>query len=141
MEYNTCSWCGANDGRAGLLINTSGELGGGMCMNCNDTKKSGNIVIHTHLHRTPEELAKTMQLIAGPAVDIFENAGQVMVHEDRLAKEAYEAQIDAIVEMVNKEAKWSVTRRGVGGKVRLDMAKAKIVKNMMQVVELRLLDE
>ena len=134
MEYNTCSWCGANEGRAGLLIN-------GMCINCADTKESGNIVIHAHLHRTPEELAKTMELIAGPAVDVFENAGQVMAHEDKLAKEAYEAQIDAIVEMVNNEAKRTVTRRGVGGKVRLDMAKAKIVKNMMQAVEMKLLDE
>ena len=124
MEYNTCSWCGAKDGRAGLLIK-------GMCINCADTKESGNIVIHAHLHRTSEELAKTMELVAG----------QAKAHEDKLAKEAYEAQIDAIVEMINNEAKRAVIRRGIGNKVRLDMAKTKIANDIMQAVEKKLNDE
>lgn len=53
MEYNTCKHCGASDGRAGMLINNP-------CINCNDTKNIGDVVIHSNLKRAPEELDKTM---------------------------------------------------------------------------------
>lgn len=55
MEYNTCKTCGANNGRAGLLINDE-------CKNCHDTRKSGDIVVHAGLSRTEEELKKTFQI-------------------------------------------------------------------------------
>lgn len=54
--YNTCKHCGANNGRAGNLIN-------GKCMNCHDTETTENVVIHMQLPRTDEEIAKTMELL------------------------------------------------------------------------------
>ncbi len=63
MEYNECSICGANNGRAGMLIGNK-ELGeDSACLNCHDTKKSGNITIHTELDRTPEELEHTFNIL------------------------------------------------------------------------------
>ncbi len=56
MEYNVCGTCGASDGRAGLLIN-------GECMNCHDTRKSGDISIHTNLPRTEEEILRTFKIL------------------------------------------------------------------------------
>lgn len=56
MEYNVCKHCGANNGRAGLLIND-------LCMNCYDTKKTGNFTIHANLQRSAEELNKTAELL------------------------------------------------------------------------------
>jgi hypothetical protein len=64
MQYNTCDTCGACDGRAGMLI---GKIGSDFqeCLNCNKTRKTGNIVIHADLNRTTEELALTMSIIKG----------------------------------------------------------------------------
>ena len=56
MEYNTCKTCGANNGRAGLLINDE-------CLNCNDTRKQGKLVLHSHLIRTQEEVNKTAKIL------------------------------------------------------------------------------
>ena len=65
MEYNVCQVCGAKDGRAGFLI-ASPDLGlVPACQNCDNTRRSGNIVIHTHLIRTDEEIKKTMAILDG----------------------------------------------------------------------------
>jgi hypothetical protein len=56
MEYNVCQICGAKDGRAGLLINDA-------CMNCHDTRKTGEITLHTHLIRNEEEIQKTFAIL------------------------------------------------------------------------------
>ena len=61
MRYNVCETCGAKDGRAGLLIcvwDAPNE-----CLNCHDTRKTGNIVVHADLDRTSEELRKTMAIL------------------------------------------------------------------------------
>jgi hypothetical protein len=65
MQYNVCKTCGAKDGRAGLLLNWE-------CLNCHDTRKSGDIVIHTHLSRTEEELKKTFAILDEKKEDIQE---------------------------------------------------------------------
>jgi hypothetical protein len=57
VQYNVCSTCGAKDGRAGTLIN-------GDCQNCYDTRKTGEVVVHADLSRTPEELQKTMSILS-----------------------------------------------------------------------------
>jgi hypothetical protein len=57
VQYNVCSTCGAKDGRAGMLIN-------GDCENCHDTRKTGEVVVHTNLSRTPEELQKTASILS-----------------------------------------------------------------------------
>lgn len=62
MEYNVCEICGAKDGRAGLLIGNKVEGLENACMNCHDTRKSGNVVIHANLVRTDEEIKKTIAL-------------------------------------------------------------------------------
>lgn len=66
MEYNTCDYCGAKDGRAGMIwwkVLEDGSVSKGACENCNDTLNGDNtVVIHSHLSRTPEELQKTMAL-------------------------------------------------------------------------------
>lgn len=63
MEFNICRYCGANNGRAGVLIN-SPDLGiDYACSNCYDTLKNGEITIHTYLMRTDDELQKTLNLI------------------------------------------------------------------------------
>jgi hypothetical protein len=56
MTYNTCETCGADNGRAGNLVN-------GMCANCRDTKKLQSYVIHTHLPRTDEEIKKMLDAL------------------------------------------------------------------------------
>ena len=56
MEYNTCKTCGANNGRAGLLINDE-------CLNCNYTRKQGKLVLHSHLSRTQQEVNKTAKIL------------------------------------------------------------------------------
>jgi hypothetical protein len=63
MEYNTCGTCGAKDGRAGLLIGTDINNYIYECENCYDTRKSGEITIHTNLIRTDEEIQKTMNIL------------------------------------------------------------------------------
>jgi len=64
MEFNICRYCGANNGRAGMLIK-SPDLGVDYyaCLNCYDTIKNGEATIHTHLMRTDDELQKTLNLI------------------------------------------------------------------------------
>ena len=56
MHYNVCKTCGADEGRAGMLIN-------GECLNCHDTRLDSAVVIHAHLRRTDEEVAKTFAII------------------------------------------------------------------------------
>ena len=56
MQYNECKICGAKDGRAGMLI-------GNACLNCHDTRTTGEIVVHLNLVRTDEELKKTFALL------------------------------------------------------------------------------
>ena len=56
MEYNTCKTCEANNGRAGLLINDE-------CVNCNETRKQGKLVLHSHLNRTNEEVTKMAKIL------------------------------------------------------------------------------
>jgi hypothetical protein len=58
MAYNTCKTCLANNGRAGLLINSE-------CLNCNKTRESGDIVVHSFLQRTGEELQRTFSILDG----------------------------------------------------------------------------
>jgi hypothetical protein len=63
MQYNECKTCGAKDGRAGLLIGVPSEGIPDECLNCHDTRKTGNIVIHTNLIRTEEEIQKTFNIL------------------------------------------------------------------------------
>lgn len=68
MEYNVCKTCGAKDGRAGNLI-TSPAIGAkDECLNCYDTRKTRQIVVHSDLQRTPEELQKTFAILDTIAV-------------------------------------------------------------------------
>lgn len=63
MEYNTCSCCGANGGRAGNLWSNA-EIGyKNLCENCKDTLVTRSPVLHLNLHRTEEEINKTMGLL------------------------------------------------------------------------------
>ena len=66
MEYNICKICGAKDGRAGLLIGNPKKNLVNACMNCHDTRTTGNIVIHSNLIRTDEEIQKTMNILKIP---------------------------------------------------------------------------
>jgi hypothetical protein len=63
MEYNVCGICGAKDGRAGLLIGNDVTGLVHACLNCHETRTTGNIVIHTDLIRTDEEIVKTMAIL------------------------------------------------------------------------------
>ena len=64
MQFNVCDGCGANNGRAGLLISSPGVAGGKhLCANCRDTVKTGNIVAHIDLPRTLEELERSFSLV------------------------------------------------------------------------------
>ena len=56
VEFNRCKTCEAKDGRAGNLIN-------GECLNCYDTRRTGEICIHTNLRRTDEEIEKTFGIL------------------------------------------------------------------------------
>jgi hypothetical protein len=56
MQHNVCKTCGANNGRAGMLINDE-------CLNCYDTRTTGEITIHSSLTRTPEEIENTMGIL------------------------------------------------------------------------------
>jgi hypothetical protein len=56
MEYNECGTCEAGGGRAGMLIN-------GDCLNCHNTRKSGNIVFDADLLRTEQELQRTTEIL------------------------------------------------------------------------------
>lgn len=61
MEYNRCSTCGAGDGRCGVMFITV-EHGEPECENCYDTRRTGDVVIHTNLTRTHVELLRTMDI-------------------------------------------------------------------------------
>ena len=62
MQYNICETCGANNGRAGLLIsNEEGFLF--ECRNCHTTRKTSEVFIDMSLSRTEEELKKTMAIL------------------------------------------------------------------------------
>lgn len=63
MEYNVYEICGAKDGRAGFLLASPKEGLVAACQNCDDTRSTGIITIHTHLSRTPEEIKKTMDIL------------------------------------------------------------------------------
>ena len=59
MEYNQCKICGANNGRAGILISKKDEQGA-LCLNCWHTRRTGEVHIDSSLSRTDEELRLTM---------------------------------------------------------------------------------
>ena len=61
MQYNTCETCGANNGRAGILISDNG--GPNECTNCHTTRETGAVFIDTSLFRTKEQLKKTMAIL------------------------------------------------------------------------------
>lgn len=61
MEFNTCKVCGACDGRAGNLIGSPGQPSA--CGNCYDSLRSGDMVLHTHLRRTDDEVARMMAAV------------------------------------------------------------------------------
>jgi len=61
MEYNECDICGAKDGRAGMLIRCGN--GPEECLNCRDTRERGEIVIHSYLPRTNEEIRKICKIV------------------------------------------------------------------------------
>ena len=62
MQYNICETCGANNGRAGLLIsNEQGVLF--ECINCHTTRKTGEVFIDMSLLRTEVEIKKTMAIL------------------------------------------------------------------------------
>ena len=63
MQYNECKICGAKDGRAGMLIGNSSKGLVDACLNCNDTRSQGKIVIHSNLVRTEDELKKTFAIL------------------------------------------------------------------------------
>jgi hypothetical protein len=56
MEYNICKTCGANDGRAGFLVNDE-------CQNCFSTRAKGDVVINANLDRTDGEIQRTMAIL------------------------------------------------------------------------------
>ena len=56
MAHNRCEICGACDGRCGMTLD-------GECLNCHDTRQTGDFVLHAELDRTPEELKKTGQIL------------------------------------------------------------------------------
>lgn len=59
MQYNECLTCGANEGRAGILIDRE-------CLNCCSTRRTGIITIDSSLPRTEEEIGKTMAIVILP---------------------------------------------------------------------------
>ena len=63
MQYNECKICGANNGRAGLLVGNATLGLVDACLNCDDTRKTGQIVIHSNLIRTDEEIKKTFAIL------------------------------------------------------------------------------
>jgi hypothetical protein len=62
MEFNKCEICGANGGRAGMLIKTE-ECPKYACLNCHETWKTGALTIFSNLSRTAEELEKTTKIL------------------------------------------------------------------------------
>lgn len=64
MQYNTCGYCGATDGRAGFLVGSPSKEIWDACKNCYDTLTKDEVCIHTHLKRTEEEIERTISLLA-----------------------------------------------------------------------------
>lgn len=62
MGFNICTVCGAKDGRAGMLIGTE-EFPNHACLNCHDTRTTKEIVLHSNLIRTDEEIKKTFNIL------------------------------------------------------------------------------
>ena len=60
MEYNVCETCGASNGRCGNTVSSNDRT---ECMNCYDTRKTGQVVVHSNLKRTDAELARTFAII------------------------------------------------------------------------------
>lgn len=63
MQYNVCKVCGACDGRAGTLMTSPSQGIESACDNCYDSLTTGNMVLHTRLRRTSEEVAKMMAAV------------------------------------------------------------------------------
>lgn len=61
MQYNTCETCKASNGRAGLLISDGDSPM--ECVNCNTTRKTGEVFLDSSLSRTTEEVLKTMNIL------------------------------------------------------------------------------
>lgn len=59
--YNECETCGANDSRCGTTISPPG--GPTECLNCYHTRQSGQVVIHTELYRTNEQIQHTCAIL------------------------------------------------------------------------------
>ncbi|MFA6570178.1 MAG: hypothetical protein WCT77_02975 [Bacteroidota bacterium] len=66
MTYNTCKICGANNGRAGILIGNPAKNLLDACLNCHDTRTQGIVIIHADLIRTEAEIKKTIEIISIP---------------------------------------------------------------------------
>lgn len=67
MEYNQCETCGANGGRAGLLIRLAAPGSPAECANCHETRKTGTAVVHSNLSRTPAEMELTFGILSETA--------------------------------------------------------------------------
>jgi len=67
IEYNICTNCGANNGRAGLLWGNIRTPTVKHCENCYRTLATGTLTIHAHLRRTDEEMRCTAALLNGSA--------------------------------------------------------------------------
>ena len=63
MGYNVCKYCGAKDGRAGMLFTSPSNNIENACENCYKTMTTGKIFINAMLSRTDEEIKKTFELI------------------------------------------------------------------------------
>lgn len=61
MQYNICPTCGASNGRAGMLL--SNGVNSPECLNCHETRKTQQIVIHHWLKRTDDEIQKTFAIL------------------------------------------------------------------------------
>lgn len=61
MKFNTCEVCGANGGRAGMLIQE--KNGPAECINCRDTRVKKKLVIHVNLPRTMEEIERIAAIL------------------------------------------------------------------------------
>jgi len=63
MGYNVCKICGAKDGRAGFLVANPEKGEVAACQNCDDTRKTGKVVLHSYLSMTHEEIQKTIDIL------------------------------------------------------------------------------
>ena len=58
MEFNSCRTCLTPGIRAGDLI-------GGQCLNCFDTRVTGELHIYANFGRTQNEIRRTMDILKG----------------------------------------------------------------------------